>query len=47
MFGANDENEDMMTKEELQSIQRNFWHNLLKTLAVSLLALGYYLYLKG
>lgn len=25
MFGANDENEEMMTLEELRSIRRSFW----------------------
>lgn len=37
----------MMTMEELQLIQRTFWHRMLKTLVLSLVGLGYYLYFKG
>lgn len=43
----NDENEEMMTTEELKLIQRTFWHRMLKTLVLSLVGLGYYLYFKG
>lgn len=47
MFGANDENEDMMSREELKALNRLFYQRMLKTLVLSLLGLGYYLYFKG
>jgi hypothetical protein len=46
MFGANDENEEMMSLEELKAIQRTFWYNMLKTAVVIGLLVGFYLALK-
>mgnify|MGYP001589934132 FL=1 len=42
----NDENEEMMSLEELKVIQRNFWYHVLKTVVVLALVLGYYLVLR-
>ena len=43
----NDENEELMSLEELKAIQRTFWHNVLKTLVIIGLTVGFYVALKG
>jgi hypothetical protein len=47
MFGANDEHEEMMSREELKALNRLMYQKMLKVLAIGLLVLGYYLYFKG
>ena len=34
MFGANDENEEMMSLEELRSIRRSFWSTMAQVAVV-------------
>jgi hypothetical protein len=43
----NSEDEELMPLEELKAIQRNFWHNVLKTTVVLGLMVGFYLVSKG
>ena len=43
----NSEDEELMPLEELKAIQRNFWHNVLKTMVVLGLMVGFYLVSKG